>query len=67
MNTTTGVKPAQQSETSIAERETAGVTDAHAPRKMTLAENVILTVKVLAGFGLLGALLWATKLWTSVK
>jgi hypothetical protein len=39
--------------------------DAHATRRMTLVENVILTVKVLAGFGLLGTALWAISSWTS--
>jgi hypothetical protein len=38
-----------------------------APRKMTLAENVILTVKVLAGFAVLGAVLWGMNLWTSAR
>ena len=38
-----------------------------APRKMTFAENVVLTVKVLAGFGLLGAALWGVGLLTSVR
>jgi hypothetical protein len=35
-----------------------------APRKMTVAENVILTIKVLAGFGLLGLALWGISAWT---
>ncbi|HEY1341385.1 MAG TPA: hypothetical protein VGF59_27935 [Bryobacteraceae bacterium] len=42
-------------------------TDAHAPRKLTFAQNVILTIKVLAGFGLLGVALWAVKLWTAAE
>jgi hypothetical protein len=37
------------------------------PRKLSFAENVVLTVKVLAGFGLLGAALWGVSLWTSVR
>jgi hypothetical protein len=37
------------------------------PRKMTFAENVILTIKVLAGFGLFGAALWAIHLWTGAN
>ena len=40
-------------------------TDAHAPRKLTFAENVVLTIKVLGGFGVLGAALWGISLWTS--
>ena len=39
--------------------------DAHAPRKMTVKENVVLTIKVLGGFGLLGAALWTVNLWTA--
>ena len=42
-------------------------TDAHAPRKLSFRENVILTIKVLAGFGLLGVALWAVKLWTAAE
>ena len=38
---------------------------AHAPRKMTVAENVVLTVKVLLGFGLMGAALWGISVWKS--
>jgi hypothetical protein len=33
--------------------------DTYAPRKLTFAENVKLTIKVLAGAGLMVALLWA--------
>jgi len=33
------------------------------PRKLTVAENVILTIKVLVGFGLLGAALWGLTVW----
>jgi hypothetical protein len=29
-----------------------------APRQLTFSENLILTIKVLVGFGLLGAALW---------
>ena len=37
----------------------------HAPRKLTFAENVILTMKVLAIAGLLIATLWGMNLWTT--
>jgi hypothetical protein len=47
--------------------EVAGTAEAHAPRKLTVVENAILTAKVLAGFGLIGAALWGVTLWTSVK
>ena len=38
-----------------------------APRKMSLLENVVLTIKILSGFGVLGAALWGISLWTAVK
>lgn len=47
--------------------EDATANDAHAPRPLTLAENVVLTAKVLAGLGVLGAALWAASLWTAAK
>ena len=67
MSFTKGTKPAQQSAARLPEAETAGASEAHAPRKLTLAENAIMTIKVLAGFGLLGVALWAMSLWTSPK
>ena len=39
----------------------------HAPRPLTLGENVVLTIKVLAGLGLLGVVLWAGKFLTAAK
>lgn len=42
-------------------------TDPDAPRKLTLVENAILTIQVLAGFGLMGAALWGISLWTSAR
>jgi hypothetical protein len=35
----------------------------HTPRKLTPMENVILTAKILAGFAILGGLLWWVSLW----
>jgi hypothetical protein len=35
----------------------------YAPRKLTFSENVILTVKVLVVFGLLGAAMWGVMVW----
>jgi hypothetical protein len=46
------------------EMETAEPT---ALRKLTFAENAILTIKVLAGFAVLGAVLWGVNLWTSAR
>ena len=60
-----GMQPGRQGETRLAEVDVAGATDKYAPRKITFAENVILTIEVLAGFGLLGATLWGITLWTS--
>ena len=40
-------------------------TNAYAPRKVTFAENVILTTKLLVGFGMLGAALWGIDVWTT--
>jgi len=41
--------------------------DTHASRPLTIAENIVLTLKVLAGMGLLGAALWVASLWTAAK
>jgi len=41
--------------------------DGHAPRHLNLAENIALTLKVLAGMGLIGAVLWAANLWTAAR
>ena len=46
---------------------TSAPADDFAPRKMTFAENAVLTLKVLGGFLLLGAGLWGISVWTSVK
>jgi hypothetical protein len=45
---------------------TAGVEpELHAPRKLTFAENMILTAKVLGIASLVGAAIWGIDLWTS--
>ena len=41
--------------------------DVHAPRPLTFAENVVLTIKVLGGAGLIGAGLWAISLWKTAN
>jgi hypothetical protein len=53
--------------TSEPRHESPGTTDPHAPRKLTFGENVLLTIKVLVGFGLLGAALWGMSLWKSTN
>jgi hypothetical protein len=40
--------------------------ETYAKRPLTLAENIVLTFKVLAVMGLVGVALWAAKLWTAV-
>jgi hypothetical protein len=67
MGTRQGMTSGQDRETHGAQSETAGPTEPYTPRKMTFTENVIMTIKVLAGFGLVGAALWAVSLWTSAK
>ena len=47
--------------------EDAPADDVHAPRKPTFTENVIMTIKVLAAFGLVGAALWAANLWIAAR
>jgi hypothetical protein len=47
--------------------EVAGATDPHSPGKMTVAESAILTIKVLAGFALLGGAVWGINLWNAVE
>ena len=39
----------------------------HTPRRLTLAENVVLTMKLLGGLGLLGGALWAVDLLTGAR
>jgi hypothetical protein len=47
--------------------EDAGAADLHTPRPMTLAENAILTVKVLALLGLVGVALWGINVWNALR
>lgn len=39
----------------------------HAPRKLTATENLILTLKVLAGAAVVLAALWGANQWTSAN
>jgi hypothetical protein len=41
--------------------------DPHAPSSLTFTENLILTLKVLGGLGLIGAGLWAANVWTAAN
>jgi hypothetical protein len=47
--------------------EDAPANETHAPSPMTFAENIVLTLKLLAGLGLVGAGLWAANLWTAAR
>jgi hypothetical protein len=60
-----GTEYGQQGETHPAMAEDASAMAPNAPRKLNFAENAILTVKVLTGFGLLGAALWGVNLLTT--
>ena len=67
MRIRTGNKPGQRDETGSPEAEGTGSADAHVARKPTFGENVILTIKVLAGFGLLGLVLWGIEVWMAAS
>ena len=56
-----------QGEAGLAEVEVEGEPEAHSPRKMTFAENVALTIKLLVGFALLGGALWGINLWKEAR
>jgi hypothetical protein len=45
----------------------APANDAHTPRPLTFAENLILTIRVLGVLGLIGGVLWAAKLWKAAS
>jgi len=47
--------------------EDALADDKHAPRPVSFAENLVLTVKVLAVLGLIGAAVWAANLWATAR
>jgi hypothetical protein len=67
MNIEKKMKPELRSAPGASEANVAGAVDEHAPRKPTLAENVIVTIKVLVGFGLFGAALWGIDLWITAR
>ena len=51
--------------TNVQESETTS--DEHMPRKLTLAQNVILTAKVLLCSALILGALWGVNQWTAGK
>ncbi|HXS98657.1 MAG TPA: hypothetical protein VN736_28870 [Candidatus Limnocylindrales bacterium] len=67
MNIQKEIETGRQGEACSAVAEVVGTTESPAPRKLTFAENAILTIKVLVGFGLLGAALWGITLWKAVE
>ena len=48
-------------------RPSAPETDTPGPRKLTFQENVILTIKVLVGFAVLGGAIWGINVWKSAR
>jgi hypothetical protein len=54
-------------QTTTVPESNASLDEQHLPRKLSFAENVMLTIKVLLGFGALGAALWGLSLWKSAS
>ncbi len=54
-------------ETRPAASENEPAEETHVPRRLTPAENVVLTLKVLGGMALVGGALWAANLWLGAK
>jgi len=67
MNSQKEITSVRQGETRSAGVEDAGGGDLHAPRNLSLVENVILTAKVLTILGLIGATLWGLNVWTNLR
>ncbi len=58
----------QQGEQYAREQERVhAANDKHKPRKLTFAQNVILTIKILAVAGFVLTALWGLSLWTSTN
>jgi hypothetical protein len=56
---------AQQAHSAAGEQMTNEVRDDYTPRKLTFAENAVLTVKVLVVAGLILAVIWGLKVWVT--
>jgi hypothetical protein len=67
MKATTETKPTHPSEVLAPETSPGNAGGKHAPRRLTLAENAILTCKVLAMAGALVAVLWALSNWSAAR
>jgi hypothetical protein len=51
----------------VTELVTGAESDPFTPRKLTVAENAILTVKVLGMLGVIGAAIWGFNFWTAAQ
>jgi hypothetical protein len=58
-------RPSGQPPQTHAAQSEMEATELNTPRKPTFTENVIMTIKVLGVFALIGAALWAINLWTA--
>ncbi len=58
-------KPQHDAERGSGGAELAGDSPAPASRKLTVAENVIVTIKILVGFALFGGAIWVFEVMTS--
>ena len=67
MTTKEELNPVRGSEYRARERKRRLCCSEARPRKLTFRENVLLTLKLLVGFGILGALIWGIDLWKSMK
>ena len=67
MSTRKEMNSEQQGNDRRAEAEAAGGSDVRPVHKVTFAENVIVTIKILGGFALLGTALWGIELWISAN
>jgi hypothetical protein len=66
MSTGKGMKLGQEREDHLAEPGVDSTIYIHPP-KPTFAGHVIATIKILAGFTLVGVALWAVEFWTSAR
>jgi hypothetical protein len=68
MKAKTEMSAQQQAESGAPEQQKSEAPNVdHVPRKLTFAQNVIGTIKVLAIAGLVIAALWVLDLWASSK
>ena len=67
MKATTEMSAPQQAESGAREQQKSAPKVDHMPGKLTFAQNVIGTIKVLAIAALVIAVLWGLDLWTSSK